>query len=158
MAERRHDEDDVLVVRKVLRASAEFLYDAWTVPTLMARWFHSTSTWTTEVVRADVRVGGRWELLMREGDATRCRVFGKYLALERPTRVVFTWHPDEREDYETTVTVTFRAIDRDTTELVLAHAGLRDAPDRERHGRGWDGCLASLGDLIGAREENQRRT
>jgi uncharacterized protein YndB with AHSA1/START domain len=35
------DGDLTLVVRHVLRASAEFLFDAWTDPKLLARWFHA---------------------------------------------------------------------------------------------------------------------
>jgi uncharacterized protein YndB with AHSA1/START domain len=147
-----------LVVRKVLNASAEFLFDAWTQPALMARWFHARPTWTTEIVRADVRVGGAWELVMHGEDGPTCRVFGKYLALERPTRLAFTWHPDARDDYETVVTLAFKSIDRDTTEMVLTHAGLRTEIDRVEHGQGWEGCLASLAALAEARAHVERRS
>jgi uncharacterized protein YndB with AHSA1/START domain len=146
----------VLVVRKVLGASAEFLFDAWTQPALMARWFHARPTWTTEIVRSDLRVGGGWELVMHGEDGPTCRVFGKYLALERPTRLAFTWHPDERDDYETVVNLTFKSLDRDTTELVLTHTALGTEADRERHGQGWERCLAGLAALVEARAHVER--
>jgi uncharacterized protein YndB with AHSA1/START domain len=139
-----HDDNLILVVRQVFAASAEFLFDAWTEPALMAKWFHAGANWTTEIRKADVRVGGAWELDMRREDGSVCRAWGKYLVIERPHRLVFTWHVDGEVPYETTVTLTFKALDRHTTELVLTQTGLRNEPDRAEHRHGWSGCLSNL--------------
>jgi uncharacterized protein YndB with AHSA1/START domain len=138
------DDGVILVVRQVFRASAEFLFDAWTNPAMMARWFHAKPSWTTEVVAVDLRAGGAWEIVMHADDGPDCRAFGKYLAIERPRRLVFTWHANAEQDYETVVTLEFRPIDRDTTELVLSQSGLSNDEDRADHRRGWEGCLANL--------------
>lgn len=137
-----------LVVRHVLRASAEFLFDAWMDPERMARWFHARPGWTTEVIAADLRVGGPWEIVMHADDGPDCHAFGKDLAIERPRRLVFTWHANGERDYQTVVTLTFRSIDPDTTELVLTQTGLREEPDRRNHQNGWEGCLSSLARLV----------
>jgi uncharacterized protein YndB with AHSA1/START domain len=137
-------DDTVLVVRQVFRASAEFLFDAWTDPALLAKWFHAKPSWTTEVVRVDAREGGAWEIVMHADDGPDCRVFGKYLAIERPRRLVFTWFANADENYETVVTIEFHAIDGDTTELVLTQRGLHDEEDRSDHEGGWRGCLQNL--------------
>jgi uncharacterized protein YndB with AHSA1/START domain len=138
------DDGVILVVRQVFRASAEFLFDAWTDPALMARWFHAKPGWTTEVVAADLRVGGAWEIVMHADDGPDCRAFGKYLAIERPRRLVFTWHANAEPDYETVVTLDFHRVDANTTELVLSQRGLRNEDDRSDHRGGWEGCLANL--------------
>jgi uncharacterized protein YndB with AHSA1/START domain len=153
----RRDGSLILVVRKVFDASAEFLFDAWTDPRLLARWFHAKPSWTTEVVTADVCVGGAWEIVMHAADGPDCRSFGRYLAIERPRRLVFTWHANAEHDYETVVTLTFKAIDRDTTELVLTQTGLREDVDRSEHRDGWEGCLASLLRLVDSRVRGERR-
>jgi uncharacterized protein YndB with AHSA1/START domain len=137
-------DDLILVVRKVFRASTTFLFDAWIDPAMLARWFHARPEWTTEVIAAEPRVGGAWEIVMHGPEGPTCRVRGKYLAIDRPRRLSFTWHPDARADYETVVTLTFRAIDADTTELVLTQTGLRSEQDRSEHAHGWEGCLTSL--------------
>ena len=146
----RRDGEDALVVRQEFRASAEFLFDAWTDPALLARWFHARPSWSTRVVRCDVRVGGGWEIVMvpPPGEGPDCRCFGAYRAIERPRRLVFTWHANGEDDYETIVTLEFRALGPDRTELVLTQTGLRAPEDREDHRRGWDGCLASLAGLV----------
>jgi uncharacterized protein YndB with AHSA1/START domain len=148
--------EPVLILRKTFRASAEFLFDAWIDPALMARWFHARPTWTTEVIAADPRVGGAWELVMHAEDGPACRVFGQYLAIERPRRLVFTWHPDGRADYRTMVTLTFEAIDAHTTELVLTQTGLREEEDRREHEAGWEGCLDNL--RLFSEAERERRS
>jgi len=147
----------ILVVRQVFRASAEFLFDAWTDPAAMARWFHAKPSWTTEVVAADLRPGGAWEIVMHADDGPNCRVFGKYLAIDRPRRLVFTWHANAEQDYETEVTLEFRSIDRDTTELVLTQRGLRDEADRTDHRHGWEGCLANLALFTEAHDDIEER-
>lgn len=151
------DDSLILVVRKVFGASAEFLFDAWTDPSLLAQWFHAKPSWTTEVIEADVRVGGAWEIVMHAADGLDCRSFGRYLEIERPNRLVFTWHANGAHDYETVVTLTFKATDRDTTELVLTQTGLREEGDRSEHRHGWEGCLASLLRLVDARVRGERR-
>ncbi len=150
------DGDLTLVVRHVLRASAEFLFDAWTDPKLLARWFHARPSWTTEVIAADVRVGGAWEIVMHADDGPDCHVSGKYLAIERPHRLVFTWHANAERDYQTVVTLSLRPIGRETTELVLTQTGLREEQDRSEHQSGWEGCLSSLARLVGAPTRAER--
>src|SRR5690349_18644386 len=98
-----------LVVRRTFAASAEFLFDAWTDPVMMARWFHAKERWTTSVVRCEPRAGGAWEIVMHTGgDGPDCRAFGTYVAIDRPRRLVFTWHANADPGYETTVTLDFR--------------------------------------------------
>lgn len=144
------DDNLILVVRRVFPASAEFLFDAWTNPMWMAQWFHGDANGATQVLQHDLRVGGAWQLVMQPEDGPECRPFGKYLTIERPTRLVFTWHANADASYETTVTLTFRAIDRHTTELVLTHTGLRNDTDRSQHEHGWQGCLTNLERLSAA--------
>src|SRR5262249_7577372 len=102
--------------------------------------------WTTEVLRAELRVGGAWEIVMHPAEGDDCRAFGRYVAIERPRRLVFTWHANAGTDgaYETLVTLDLRAIGAATTELTLTQTGLRDEPDRADHQRGFEGCLANL--------------
>jgi uncharacterized protein YndB with AHSA1/START domain len=92
------------------------------------------------------------------GGGPDCRCFGTYLALDRPSRLVFTWHANGDPAYETVVTVALRAIDRDATELVLTQSGLRAEKDRSEHRSGWEGCLASLDRLAHARTRTDERS
>jgi uncharacterized protein YndB with AHSA1/START domain len=146
----------VLAMRQLFHASAEFLFDAWTDPALLARWFHARPRWTTEVVCCDLRVGGAWEIIMHPDDGSAdCRVFGEYLTIRRPERLVLTWYANEDRGYRTVVDLAFEAKGPDATELVLNQTGLREDADREDHERGWQGCLASLERLVDGPSEKQ---
>ncbi len=141
----------VLVLKKVFHADAEFLFDAWTDPALMVKWFHSQADWTTRVIRCDLRVGGAWEIVMDGCDGKSCPAFGVYREIDRPRRLVFTWHPYGDKEYETVVTLQFNSIDEDSTELILTHVGLRDEKDRADHAGGWEGCLSVLQSFVQSR-------
>ncbi|HEY5039010.1 MAG TPA: SRPBCC domain-containing protein, partial [bacterium] len=97
----------VLVVQRKIKASPERLFDAWTKPELMMQWFHAGQKMTTPIAEADLRVGGAWRLVMRRDSGETHPNRGKYKVIDRPHKLVFTWHPHEQADYETTVTLLF---------------------------------------------------
>lgn len=135
----------VLVVRRKMKATPERLFDAWTRPELLTRWFHAKENMTTRDVRADLRVGGDWSLTMHHTDINESRVtHGKYLVLDRPNKLVLTWFPCLK-DYETKVTLLFKEVPGGYTEMILTHEGLRDEEDFKGHEAGWGEILGTLG-------------
>ncbi len=109
--------DTTLVWRHTLRARADVVYDAYTKPELVKRWWAPRSR-GLEMVRceADLRVGGAYVYaLAREGKLV-VTFTGKYLELERPSRVVYTQAMAPFPD-EVVATVTFEEKDG-VTELV----------------------------------------
>ena len=139
-----HQDNIILVVRRVFEVEPEILFDAWTRPEIMVRWFHSKEQWTTPVAETDLRANGKWRIEMRTDDGRTFAIHGVYKVIERPHRLVFTWHPFGDEAYETTVTLRFRRLAEGSTELTLTHHGLRNEQDRAGHEGGWSGCLGGL--------------
>jgi uncharacterized protein YndB with AHSA1/START domain len=93
--------------------------------------------------RFEPHVGGH--IYDRGEDGSECR-WARVLAYEPPNRVVFSWdvspywqiEPDETKTSE--VEVTFRAETPTRTRLELVHRHL------DRHGPGWEGVAAGVGD------------
>lgn len=134
----------VLVVQRKLKASPDRLFDAWTKPELLTRWFHAREKMTTENTATDLKVGGAWSLTMHHTDiGERRTTHGKYLVIERPKKLVFTWYPCLK-DYETKVTLLFKEVPGGYTEMTLTHEGLRDEEDFKGHQGGWDEILGTL--------------
>ena len=79
-----NDEHSATIVR-VINASANELYAAWTEPQIMKRWLAT-------VVEADVRVGGRFRIENHEKDGTVNAFTGEYRVLEPGSRIVQTFH------------------------------------------------------------------
>jgi len=63
-------------------------------------------------------------------------------------RLVFTWQW-EGSDLETLVTLEFKGLSAGGTELTLIHEGFDSEDTRNKHGQGWDGCLANLESFLG---------
>jgi uncharacterized protein YndB with AHSA1/START domain len=133
----------VLMVRRTINASAERLFDAWTRPELMKQWFRG-SEMSTPVAETDLRVDGAWQIVMKKSDGKAYPHHGHYKVVDRPNKLVFTWNPFEAADYGTTVTLIFKKISENVTELTLIHEGFRDEEMKTGHDRGWNACLDTL--------------
>jgi uncharacterized protein YndB with AHSA1/START domain len=129
-------------IRRVLNAPCRQVFEAWTRPALMARWFFAGQGWTTKV-SADVRVGGRYELTMRDANGAEHAQFGEYREIVPVTRLVFTWSCPALAVVDSVVTV--KLVDLGArTELELTHVLPPDPKIRRSHEEGWAGCLGNL--------------
>jgi uncharacterized protein YndB with AHSA1/START domain len=137
---------EALVVKRVIAASPEILYDAWTDPEALAVWMRPGGGTHTDVT-ADVRVGGEFTKTMHSETSS---VFhrGTYLELDRPRRLSFTWQSRYTDELETVVTVDFVPVESGT-EVVITHAGLPHLVAVEDHSGGWGDCLVALDEVYG---------
>ncbi|HTA31894.1 MAG TPA: SRPBCC domain-containing protein [Solirubrobacteraceae bacterium] len=132
-----------LRLERTFDAPAEDVFDAWTNPEVLRRWWGPGPTWRTPVAEVDLRVGGRYRLSMEDPDVgTSLTVTGEYREVRRPERLVYSWswEEDGHAGHESTVTVEF--VERDERTIVLLeHSGLESQESRERHEQGWAACL-----------------
>jgi uncharacterized protein YndB with AHSA1/START domain len=68
---------------------------------------------------------------------------GVYETVVPNEKLVFSWKWADSEVI-TRVTVDFRSISDNETELTLTHVGFPTAEMRDLHTEGWDGCLSRL--------------
>jgi uncharacterized protein YndB with AHSA1/START domain len=137
----------VFRLRRTFAATPEEVFDAWTNPLVLERWWAAAPTWSSPGCEVDLRVGGRYVLRMRDDDGEEHVVGGEYREVDRPRRLVYTWrwmgeggpHPG----HVSLVTVEFLS-DGGQTTLVLEHSGLASERSRESHGEGWTACLENL--------------
>jgi uncharacterized protein YndB with AHSA1/START domain len=83
--------DRELVMSRTFRASADIVYDAFTKPEYVRRWWAPATRGVTiaECV-ADLRPGGKYRYVLAHGERERFAFFGKYVELTHPTRLVYT--------------------------------------------------------------------
>ena len=141
-----------LRLERAFAATPEEVFDAWTNPEVLARWWAARPTWTSPGCEVDLRVGGRYVLRMRDEESGELHVVGgEYREVDRPRRLVYTWcwesadglHPG----HVSLVTVEFIAAGSSTT-VVLEHTGLASEESRARHRAGWTGTLDNLGHRV----------
>jgi uncharacterized protein YndB with AHSA1/START domain len=94
-----------LVVTRTFNGPARLVFEAWTKPELLKRWWAPKSTGMRLVsCEADVRVGGRYRFEFGDESSKPMAFFGRYLEVIPHSRLV--WTNDESEDGAVT-TVTF---------------------------------------------------
>jgi uncharacterized protein YndB with AHSA1/START domain len=94
-----------LVVTRTFNGPARIVFEAWTRPELLKRWWAPKSTGMSLVsCEADVRVGGRYRLEFSHAASKPMAFFGRYIEVTPHSRLV--WTNDESDEGAVT-TVTF---------------------------------------------------
>src|SRR3984957_16393333 len=100
-----------LVVTRTFNGPARMVFEAWTKPELLKRWWAPKSTGVTLLsCEADVRVGGRYRFEFGHGTSTMA-FFGRYLEVTPHSRLVWT---NEESDDGAVTTVTLEEKDGKT--------------------------------------------
>jgi uncharacterized protein YndB with AHSA1/START domain len=87
--ERRSDRE--LVITRTFNGPATIVFDAWTKPELVMRWWAPKSTGVKLVAcEIDLRVGGKYRYVFARDGQKIFEAFGKYTLVERPTRLAWT--------------------------------------------------------------------
>jgi uncharacterized protein YndB with AHSA1/START domain len=139
---------EVLRIERTFRASAEEVFDAWTSPEVMRRWFHCGPDWETPVAEVDLRVGGAVRIVMRRPDGREAGARGEYTLIDRPHRLVMTWTFDDVPANEQLIELAFSESGGNTT-VVLTNRDILSEERRESQDEGWRLCLDELERLLG---------
>ena len=139
-------EDAAKVVRieRTFDAPADDVFDAWTSPEVMRRWYHAAPDWETPEAEVDLRVGGTWRVVMRRPDGTEAELSGEYTEIDRPHRLAMTCtFNDDPSKTDQLVELTFSESDGSTT-VVLVNSRIPTDERRESQQWGWGRCLTEL--------------
>jgi uncharacterized protein YndB with AHSA1/START domain len=118
-------------------AKPEQVFDAWVDPVSVKAWLAGG-----EKAIVDAREDGLFFIEMRSGDRNKPH-YGRYLRVERPRLLEFTWVSEHTQGKESVVTIELAARDG-KTELTLTHEGLPDQRQADGHKGGWGQFLESL--------------
>jgi uncharacterized protein YndB with AHSA1/START domain len=133
----------VVRIERTFSASAEEVFDAWTSPEVMRRWFHPGPDWGTSQAEADLRVGGKVRVVMRRPDGTEAEARGEYMLIDRPQRLVMTWTFYDDPSNEQLIELSFTETEGSTTVLML-NSGISTDDRRDAQDWGWRACLDEL--------------
>jgi uncharacterized protein YndB with AHSA1/START domain len=137
----------VVRIERTFEASAEEVFDAWTSPDVLRRWFHCAADWATPEAEVDLRVGGTVRVTMRKPDGDEAEARGEYLTIDRPRRLVMAWTFADEPANRQLVELTFTESAGSTTVL-LVNSGISTAARRDGQDWGWRGCLDQLERLL----------
>ena len=82
--------DREVVMTRVFDAPRRLVFDAMNEPELLKRWLLGPPGWSMVVCEIDLKVGGKYRYVWRNGDGTEMGMHGVYREIVRPERVVNT--------------------------------------------------------------------
>ena len=136
--------DRELVATRTVDAPARLVFEAWTKPELMMRWWAPASFGITLLsCEIDARTGGSYRFLFGHPASEQpMAFFGRYLEVIPNSRIV--WTNDESPDGPV-ATVTFEEKDGKTVLVIHEHYPSKKALDE--CGAAEVGCTESLAQL-----------
>ncbi|MCB1316238.1 MAG: SRPBCC domain-containing protein [Leptospiraceae bacterium] len=137
-----------LEIRRWIDATPAVLFDAWTEPELLKRWWGPENVECPEA-HVDLKPGGSYRIANAFPDGNVVWINGEFLEIQRPQKLVYTWciGEEDSESFSEKVTVFFQPVDGGT-EILIIHEGLRNRKIRESHRLGWIGCLDGLQEFV----------
>lgn len=137
----------VVRIERRFDVPAEAVFDAWTSPEVMRRWFHCAPDWGTPEAEVDLRVGGEIRVVMRRPDGGEGRARGEFKLIDRPRRLVMSWTFDDDPSNEQLLELSFAESEGSTTVLLI-NRGISTDERRDAQDWGWHGCLGELNRLL----------
>lgn len=133
-------------VNKTIHAPIEKVFDAWLSPETLSKFILPMPGMPQPDTETDAREGGSFTIIMHVGD-DKIPHTGKYLEINRPEKLVFTWESPFSTD-NSTVTLNFSSIDENKTKVELTHVKFINEEARSDHEGGWGNILDALNEVL----------
>ena len=147
MASTKTQERPSLSIVRKLDAAPGKVWLAITEPEMLKKWMAPGDDFKIPVAEVELRVGGRYHIIMNAPDGQVHDVCGVYREIVPNKKLVYTWAWKSTHERESVVTIELRSAGGGT-ELTLKHEQFADSEARDRHQQGWTGCLARLGKAV----------
>jgi uncharacterized protein YndB with AHSA1/START domain len=135
------EDENRIEIRRVIPASREEVFAAWTDPEGIRVWMCPGDVTETEA-RLDVRVGGDYKIIMKSPGGAHVHT-GTYHVVDPPSKLAFTWIT-EATDFSPSL-VSVELFEREgETELVLTHERMPRADVLPRYKAGWETIAEKL--------------
>ncbi len=132
-----------LRIERTFDAPAEAVFDAWTSPEVIRRWWQVERGWETSEAEVDLRIGGVVRVVMHDPEKdVDYGGGGTYAEIARPTRLAFTWIWDG-DTRRTLIEIDFEEVDGVTT-VTFTQSALWDEEAVRSHEYGWGRILDNL--------------
>jgi uncharacterized protein YndB with AHSA1/START domain len=110
--------DNEILITREFDAPADLVFEAWTTPDLVRRWWAGDRGVVTQV-QIDLQIGGRWRWVMTANGGFEVAFNGEYLEINRPHRIVRAEVFEPIPDAEAVSTITFDEVNGVTKLRIL---------------------------------------
>ncbi|CAN5730217.1 hypothetical protein BH11PSE1_BH11PSE1_14250 [soil metagenome] len=142
-----------LTLVRQIAARPSIVFEALTTADGIAAWWGPDDL-PLLMSEIDARVGGGYRVRFQTLDGREHEVFGEYLEVDPPHRLVMTWRyafGGEPQEGEATSRIEVEVAPFDGgSELTFTHSGLKNPASVASHTHGWTGSLAKLVGMFSA--------
>jgi uncharacterized protein YndB with AHSA1/START domain len=140
----------VVRIERTFDSPAEDVFDAWTSPEVIRRWFIPRQGWQEADAEVDLRVGGTIRVVMHDHDGDPVGAGGEYVEIDRPRRLVMTWTFDDDPSNRQLIEIDF--IERDgVTTVLFVNSDISDRERQDQQYEGWQGCFDEMERVLGSK-------
>lgn len=142
----KEQENVILTLSHKFEASLEKVWDAWTNPDVISKWWLPEGFTESKPNEVDLKVGGGFKYHMQppEGEAFYAHGIFTEIIPNKLIKSTWLWSHSEQETF---LTVEFKESNGGT-ELILIHELFTDEEQRNLHADGWEKCLDRIENLI----------
>lgn len=144
---------DPIVVEGYFPASPDRVFNAWTNPDIIVKWFGVEPN-SLHSATVDLRLGGAWQFIKTKDDTKTVGFEGEYKEINLNEKLLFSWshvitHADGERDASpySQVEVKFSAKGKGTY-VHLTHSTVRSEDARRGIGGGWEASFGFLEDAL----------
>jgi uncharacterized protein YndB with AHSA1/START domain len=121
--------DEQILITREFDAPKHLVYNAWTTPELVERWWSGRRGETT-LAEIDLQIGGSWRYVMVTNDGSEVAFHGEYREIVPNERIVTTEIYEAMPDGDPVVNVvTFTELDGRTILELLVQCPSKDVRD-----------------------------
>jgi uncharacterized protein YndB with AHSA1/START domain len=137
-----------LEVSRLINANLERVFEAWTNPNLIVRWWGAGDVRCT-AAEMDLTTGGSYRIANQTPDGTTMWITGTFSHIDPPNGLTYTWamEPLTADTQHSIVEVRFAATP-DGTLVTIHHTRISSVDARDTNLQGWTGCLTGLDHLL----------
>lgn len=137
----------VITLHLDCRAPRRKVFETWTQPEWLKRWFRADEGFVCTTAEVDLRPGGKFRLAMAMPGQPETVFNGEFQQVRENEGLVYTWAGGEAE-HQTLVTAMF--ADRDQgSRIDFTHGVFLTQQARDEHAQGWMACFKMLAKTLG---------
>ena len=137
-----------LKLTRIFDAPVDLVWRCWTEDTHLRKW-SAPHGFTIPHSQGDLRVGGRWRVVMRTPEGQELGLGGVYREIVPNKLLVMThvWDEEAGSGVESIVTVRFEDLGS-RTKMTFEQTGFVSDESRNGHEEGWGECFEILAELL----------
>jgi uncharacterized protein YndB with AHSA1/START domain len=139
-----------LMLTRSFKVPRTRVFQAWTDPEELKKWWQLGHGWKLTVADIDLRVGGKYRIGLSSPQTGQLhQVTGTFREISAPERLVYTWSVEGPGSNHEESVVTVEFLDKGTsTDVVLRHDRLATKESRQNTSDAWLTVLEGLASLL----------